>query len=114
MLTMTGVKQTDLLKSSYVMNVEHILNLNQNKMTPTPKEKAGELVDKYRTYIRAGDKYEYLDPEDEVHLAIKCALILVDEILDNFGLVSNGQTFYTEYRAFDYYSQVKQELIKSE
>ena len=83
-------------------------------MTPTPKEKAVELVDKYRTYIRAGDKYEYLVPEDEVHLAIKCALIAVDEILDNFGLVCNGQTFYTEHRAFDYYSEVKHELIKSE
>jgi DNA-binding SARP family transcriptional activator len=31
----------------------------------TQKEKAQELVDKYRTYIRAADKYEYLDPEDE-------------------------------------------------
>ena len=83
-------------------------------MTPTPKEKAKELVDKYRTYIRAGDKYEYLDSEDEVHLAIKCTLILVDEILDTFGLVCNGQTFYTEHRAFDYYSEVKHELNKSE
>lgn len=48
----------------------------------TPIEKAVQLMDKYRTYLRIADKYEYLDPEDEVHLAKQCALTLVDEILN--------------------------------
>jgi len=67
----------------------------------TPIEKAEELV---LTFTFKGAETE--------KIAIECALIVVDEILDNFGLVCNGQTFYTEHRAFDYYSSVKQELTK--
>ena len=67
----------------------------------TPKEKADNLFTKY-VFKGAETK----------QIAIECALIVVDEILDNFGLVCNGQTFYTEHRAFDYYSSVKQELTK--
>ena len=75
--------------------------INQNKMTA--KEKAIQLIDRFSDQClltKNGGKV--------------AALIAVDEILDNFGLVCNGQTFYTEHRAFDYYSEVKQELIKSE
>ena len=75
----------------------------------TPKEKAKELFDKY--YLVCQEFTEEIQCSIQ---AKQCALIAVDEILDNFGLVCNGQTFYTEYRAFDYYSEVKQELIKSE
>ncbi len=75
-------------------------------MTPTPKEKAFELILKIET--------ELIDNRVYRGTIKKLALIAVDEILDNFGLVCNGQTFYTEHRAFDYYSEVKQELIKSE
>jgi hypothetical protein len=67
----------------------------------TPIEKAEELVFKFA-----------LKGAETEKIAIECALIVVDEILDNFGLVCNGQTFYTEHRAFDYYSAVKQELTK--
>ena len=69
----------------------------------TAKEKAIQLIDRFSDQClltKNGGKV--------------AALIAVDEILDNFGLVCNGQTFYTEHRAFDYYSEVKQELIKSE
>ena len=72
-------------------------------MIQTPKEKAEELLDKYSNGALL-DNYE----------AKQCALIAVDEILDNFGLVCNGKTFYTEHRAFYYYSEVKNELNKSE
>ena len=67
------------------------------------KEKAQELLLKFA--------FKGAQHEGE---AKKFALIAVDEILDNFGLVCNGQTFYTEHRAFDYYSEVKHELNKSE
>ena len=78
----------------------------------TAVEKAQELVDKmYDEMFYYRDGY---NSGDAISAAKKCALIAVDEILDNFGLVCNGQTFYTEHRAFDYYSEVKHELNKSE
>ena len=68
----------------------------------TPKLKAIELLEKfiYRTK-------DYVEIED----AKACAIIAVDEILDNFGLTTNGKIFYTEYRAIEYWQQVKQEII---
>jgi hypothetical protein len=74
----------------------------------TPKEKAKELFNKYATYVVmwAGDI-------NTTHQNCKqCALIAVDEILNNFGLTANGQTFYTEYRTVQYYQEVKQEIEK--
>lgn len=77
----------------------------------SPKEKAVELVDKYiemnqlhssNTKEEYGNSYLY---------HIKCALISVDEILNNFGLTADGKTHYTTYSAFEYYTKVKLELI---
>jgi hypothetical protein len=85
-------------------------------MIPTPKEKAKELVDKYRTYIRAGDKYEYLDPEDELHLAKQCALIAVFEIIDQWeyihAYIANGMGELNPN--LKYWQEVEHELNKSE
>jgi hypothetical protein len=67
----------------------------------TPKEKAQDLVDRY--YWTFGDGYL-----GEQH--IQCALIAVDEILNNFGLRTNGQNFYTEYSAVEYWQEVKKEI----
>lgn len=47
-----------------------------------PKEKAKELLDKYRTYIRIADKYGYNLTDDEIYLSKQCAIITVDEILE--------------------------------
>lgn len=78
-----------------------------------PKEKAKELlhkinntttIEKFEEQWQSASDYARKD-------LIRKGLIVVDEILDNFGLVCNEQTFYTEHRAFDYYSKVKQELI---
>ena len=82
--------------------------INQNKMTH--KEKAQELVDKYRTYIRAGDKYEYLDPEDEVHLAKQCALVAVNEILIENSKRGGENDEIIEYEP--YWQEVQQQLSK--
>ena len=73
----------------------------------TPKEKAIELIDKYNNSIMS-----FLSDNMKYQNAIKCALIAVDEILKNFGTLTEGQTFYTEYRAVKYYEEVKQELEK--
>jgi hypothetical protein len=74
----------------------------------TAVEKANELFIKF--YVVELSDGTHLDKD----AAIECALVAVDEILDNFGLVCNGQTFYTEHRAFDYYSAVKHELTKQQ
>lgn len=66
----------------------------------TPKQKAVELIDKYRTYIRIADKYNQNLPSEEIYLAEKCALIAVDEILDAVG---------TNY-SVNYWQEVKQEI----
>ena len=76
----------------------------------TAKEKAEELVDKYRTYIRAGDKYEYLDPEDEVHLAKQCALVAVNEILIENSKRGGENDEIIEYEP--YWQEVQQQLSK--
>jgi len=66
----------------------------------TPKEKAKELVNKFYLFTASFDNDQ----------AKKCALIAVNEILNNFGLRTNGQNFYTEYRAVEYYQEVKKEI----
>ena len=80
----------------------------------TPKEKATELVNKfYFKLSNNGSLSMGLNSCDARHKeSIQCALIAVDEILNNFGLRTNGQNFYTEYRAVEYYQDVKKEIEK--
>jgi len=76
----------------------------------TPKEKAQELIGKcLDTFINDKDEH-YI--ETAGRLSKQCALTAVDEILNNFGLTANGQTFFTEHRAVQYYQEVKQEIEK--
>jgi len=76
----------------------------------TPKEKAKELVDKYtKVYYDLG--YDYNDDRDK-----QCALIAVDEILENVNY------FFTELEKdglpnkfddeIEYWQEVKQEINK--
>ena len=60
----------------------------------TPKEKAKQLKERFENALTVKD----------------CQMIAIDEILKNFGTLTEGQTFYTEYRAVKYYEEVKQEL----
>ena len=76
----------------------------------TPKEKAIELVYKFMPIVECGDN-RYSDKVQKQN-AKQCALIAVDEILNNFGTKTNGQTFYTEYRAVQFWQQVKTEIEK--
>ena len=75
------------------------------------KEKAAELVDKYRTYIRMADKYEYNLSKDEIYLAKQCALIAVDEIITAIENVftKSVSKLNSTYR---YYQEVKTEIQK--
>ncbi len=67
----------------------------------TPKEKADELINKYLT---SRDANQWDDVRD-VHAAIRCALIAVDEIKT---LLYNADRMYQ----YDYWHEVKQEIEK--
>lgn len=48
----------------------------------SPKEKAIELVDKFRIFAHTGDyDYEFYGAKNDNHNAKQCALISVDEIM---------------------------------
>jgi hypothetical protein len=68
----------------------------------SPKEKAKELTDKYWIYLRAGLLYDEEAKEDAKH----CALIAVNEILNNDGF-TQFDIYLTEY-----WEQVKTEIEK--
>ena len=44
--------------------------------------------------------------------ATACAIVCVDEILDNFGTLTEGKTHYCAYSTTKHYEQIKQELIQ--
>lgn len=80
----------------------------------TPEKKARELLalmaidEEIRGSVEFGEAWSV--PANKY--AKECALRAVDEILNNFGLTANGQTFFTEHRAVKYYQEVKQEIEK--
>jgi len=66
----------------------------------TPKEKATELISRF--YYTGIDEYN----------CRQCALIAVDEILNNFGISVEDKTHYCSYSTIQYFQEVKQELEK--
>jgi len=80
----------------------------------SPKEKALELIGNmgFSTGISMDVQTGEFHPMYRNQYAKECALVAVDEILNNFGLTANGQTFFTEHRAVKYYQEVKQEIEK--
>jgi len=69
--------------------------LNQNRMTP--KEKAKELIDKYQ--------FVYIQNYTSMFEVKECALIAVDEILNNDGF-TKFDIYLTEY-----WEEVRQEIL---
>jgi hypothetical protein len=78
----------------------------------TAEEEALELVNKFTYEISGIDKYNYCLDSHIRFTAKRCALIAVDEILNNFGLLIYGKTFYTSSNAVFFYKEVKQEIEK--
>lgn len=70
------------------------------------KQKAIELIDKYRTYIRIADKYNQNLPSEEIYLAKKCALIAVDEILN----IDKEKPYQISGIKATFYKEVKKEI----
>jgi len=74
----------------------------------TPKEKAMELVDKFRLYAFTSD-YDYAEngAQNEYYNAEKCALIAVDELIVQENSYNNGSFYPSRY-----WQEVKQEIEK--
>ena len=78
----------------------------------TPKEKADELVNRFAKLPEEGTLMWYLSFE----IAKKCAIIAVDEMLNNAGFIWGGRDAETGLSARDeyrkYWNEVKQEIEK--
>jgi hypothetical protein len=81
----------------------------------SPKEKADELVKKMYNTEHCGIEHfpnkRYCDcTEMNLYQAKQCALIAVDEILENFGTLTEGKKHYVAYCTIEFYQEVKQEI----
>lgn len=82
----------------------------------TPKEKAKELID---AYLNASFNCKDCDmpfcdiPCTMLNLteAKECALIPVNEILNNFGTLTEGKQHYAANLTIEFYEEVKQEIL---
>lgn len=74
----------------------------------TPKEKAIELFGKYAMYLRANLRYDEEANED----AKVCALIAVNEILDNMMLYQENFDADKPVHHKSYWESVKKEIEK--
>lgn len=76
----------------------------------TPKQKAAQLFNKYCYAIRVEeDNSGYFV---NIFYSKQCALIAVEEILENFGTLTEGKQHYAAYCTIKFYEQVKQEIEK--
>lgn len=78
------------------------------------KQKAIELVDKYRTYVRIADKYDLNLGSDEIHIAKQCALICVNKMIEQNGelfLQGINLEYYTKANAFLFEIKTEIELL---
>ena len=71
----------------------------------TPKEKAKELFDKYYSYLKSN----LMDDEEAREDAKVCALIAIDEILDDDMYDMSEDLFE---KRISYWENVKQEIEK--
>jgi hypothetical protein len=74
----------------------------------TPKEKADELINKYLT---SRDANQWDDVRD-VHAAIRCALIAVDEIIQGYEFDSLEINHKRIVDSINYWDEVKKEIEK--
>jgi len=75
----------------------------------THKQQAEQMVNEYRMILMNEDT----ECGNEILctiIAIKCALVAVDEILNNFGSRVGDKIHYCNYLTIQYYEEVKTEL----
>lgn len=72
----------------------------------SPQEQAEELVD--QMYYQIFDQ----QTPDTWNKSKQCALVAVNNILNNFGTLTDGKPHYCDYAAIKYYTQVKEAIEK--
>lgn len=82
-----------------------------------PKEKAELIVSRFMDIIPAWDYYNDIEDKDaQLMKSKKCAMILVDEMLNNAGFIWGGHNHETGLSARDgfrkYWNEAKQEIQK--
>jgi hypothetical protein len=82
----------------------------------TPKEKAIELIDKYKPfvycYMGSGMLSNTYDEDVILNMSKQCALIAVDEIVKECYNWNGSDNVQWETKRFDYWNEVKQEIEK--
>ena len=74
----------------------------------TPKEKAEQLIKMFQFETEINE----ILVKFNTHKSKECALIAVDEILKNFGTLTEGKQHYAAHCTIKYYEEVKQEIEK--
>jgi hypothetical protein len=72
----------------------------------TPKDKAKELFDRYKTFVCSNDFYGDYDTSILLSNAKRCALIAVDEIIDAI----DWHEFETPNKEINYWLDVRKEI----
>lgn len=82
----------------------------------TAKEKAKELVDKFRIhcycYLGSGMLTNTFDEQVQISNAKQCAIIAVDELIESHLLLTTTHESEPSIRCKRYWQEVKQYLIK--
>ena len=76
-------------------------------MKVTPQEKAKELIDKFLMEVRGADRYNYNLDSMNIFIAKQCALIAVDELIND----CDSSSPFEEKRLL-FWNDVKSELSK--
>lgn len=81
-------------------------------MKLTPKEKAKQLIEDFgnmesTTYP---DGYPETTSIESIYLSKQCAKRCVNEILENFGLLTEGKHHYCAHLTTKYYEEVLKEI----
>jgi hypothetical protein len=72
----------------------------------TSKDKAKELINKYKPFVHCIDLYEDYDERIAMKNSKKCALLVVDEIIDAI----DWHEFETPNKEINYWLDVRKEI----
>lgn len=78
----------------------------------TPKEKAIELVEKYMPHIAGVDRYNTTLGLYDKTISKQCALIAVDEIINECHMWHGGDYIEWDIKRFKYWQEVRKEIEK--
>ncbi|MFM2203248.1 MAG: hypothetical protein RLZZ605_212 [Bacteroidota bacterium] len=74
-------------------------------MELTPRQKAKDLYNKFHKVTNSQGICKMTKVQSK-----QCALIAVDEILNNFGTLTEGKQHYAAHCTIEFYQEVKQEI----